>query len=235
MTLQVDNDAAAGTVLIAEALLRDAGNVLASKRSRTITRIAVGSPIALSAVVHADPVRPGEVLETELTVSNNGAGSINGAQIHVWVPGGTDAFFAALSNGAMCSATTLQCAPREIARWNVPAIPPGGAATINLPPIVNTATADGTLLRLHARVADLGQTSRDAVLSRTFVVDSETPFDLSVNESRDPLIPGQTVTMPPVIRSNIAPGSVVRFLGRFQQNISTPPIIATDAVTVTTP
>jgi hypothetical protein len=48
------------------------------------------------------------------------------------------------------------------------------------------------------------------------------------------ILAGQTVTvtMPPVLRNDVAPGTVVRFVGWFRENNSNPPILATDAVTV---
>ncbi len=194
VTVQVDAGAQPATVLAAEAVLRDTNNTLAEQRARTLTRVALGSPMLLSALVHPDPVRRGEVLETQLTVTNTGAANISGARLDVFMPGGTDPFFASLSNGAICSNVTLQCAPREIARWNSSPIPSGGSSTVRFGPIVSAATADGTLLRLHARAGDQGQTSRDSVISRTIVVDGQTPFDLAVNESADPIIPGQILT-----------------------------------------
>lgn len=140
-----------------------------------------------------DPVRPGQVLETELTVTNTGT-SATSARVEARVPDGTEAFSQGLSNAAQCSATTLQCAPREIVRWNTSVIPAGASATVRMPPMVSNGTANGTLLRVIARAGDLGGAptdGRDSVLSRTIVVDGATPFDLAVDESDDPIIGGQ--------------------------------------------
>ncbi len=76
VTVQVDAGTQPATVLAAEAVLRDTNNVLAEQRARTLTRVALGSPMLLSALVHPDPVRRGEVLETQLTVTNTGATNI---------------------------------------------------------------------------------------------------------------------------------------------------------------
>lgn len=193
--VQVANGTAPGSLLEAAATIGDPANPLASARQRIFTRVAQGTPLALSWAVVPDPVRPGEVLETQLTVTNTGTNATS-ARVEARLPDGTDAFAASLSNAANCSATTLQCAPREIVRWTMPLIQPGSSATVRMPPIVSSGTANGTLLRLIARAGDLGGAptdGRDSVLSRSIVVDGATPFDLELTESTDPIIGGQTM------------------------------------------
>ncbi|MEO8602099.1 MAG: hypothetical protein ABI629_05940 [bacterium] len=194
VAVRVDNAIAPATMLAAEAVLRSASDSLAAQRVRTLTRTAFGSPLALSIVAHPDPVRQGESLETELTVSNTGDTAIGGYRFEARLPDGVDAFFASLSTGANCSNVTLQCASRELVRWVGPGVPVGGSATVRMPPIVSNSTPDGTLLRLQVRVSDLsgGPTgNRNSVLSRTVVVDGDTPFDLALTATPDPVTPGQ--------------------------------------------
>lgn len=195
--VQVANDAPPGTVLAAEAVLRDAAAPLSDSRSRILTRVAQGSPLALSMVVIPDPVRPGESLATELTVSNTGASNLNGVRVEARLPDGVNAFpQTLLSNGGSCSPITTQCTPREMAYINIPTLPPGQSSTVRLAPVVNNATPNGTLVRMIARAQDRGlgpADGRDAVLAQTIVVDSQTPFDLAVIESADPIIGGQTL------------------------------------------
>ncbi|MDX2170208.1 MAG: hypothetical protein SF182_24265 [Deltaproteobacteria bacterium] len=194
--VQVANNASGGGLLAAEAVLSDAANPLSDSRSRILTRVAQGSPLALSIVAIPDPVRQGQALETELTVTNTGASNLNGVRVEARLPDGVDAFSQGLLSGGSCSAITLQCAPRELARFTIPLIPPGQSSTVRLPPIVSNATPDGTLLRMIARAQDLGGAptdGRDSVLAQTVVVDRQTPFDLALNESADPIIGGQTL------------------------------------------
>lgn len=188
--VQVANGATPGSILAAQAEIHAADDALAAKRVQTLTRIAQSLPLGFSAMLHPDPVRPGEVLQTEVTASNSGSSNLS-VRFELRIPTGTDAFAQTLSAGASCSAITLQCAPATVGRWHGGVLVPGDSASIQLPPRVSAATADGTLLRLHARVADLSQNAKDSVLSRTVIVDGDTPFDLSVNESDDPVIPGQ--------------------------------------------
>jgi hypothetical protein len=194
--VQVANNAPAGSVLAAEAVLSDAANPLSDSRSRILTRVAQGSPLALSIVAIPDPIRQGQSLETELTITNTGASNLNGVRVEARLPDGVDSFSQGLLSGGSCSAITLQCSPREMARFTIPLIPPGQSSTVRLPPVVSNATQDGTLLRMIARAQDLGGAGtdgRDSVLAQTIVVDGQTPFDLAVNESADPIIGGQTL------------------------------------------
>lgn len=193
LTVGVDPTLITPTVLAAETVVRAADGGFDATRNRTITRAVIGTPLLLSLEANPDPVRPGEVLETQLTVTNVGSTNLNGIGFEARMPENTDAFFASLSSGASCSAQTLQCAPREVVRWTIPQVPPGGAATVRVPPIVTAGTPDGTLLHLFARAADIGG-GRNAVISRTFTVATDPPFALALTDSIDAVIPGHMVT-----------------------------------------
>lgn len=191
-TVLVDAGVAPAAVLAAEAVVHDAGAPAESKRASTVARSVTGSPLALAMVVHPDPARPGEVLETEITVTNNGTTTAS-PRIEARVPIGTNAFAHALSDGASCSAITLQCAPGTLVRWPIGTLPPGSSGTVRIPPTVGAGTADGAQLRLYAIVYDQSgvNAGRNATVSRTVVVDTDAPFDLVLSESNDPVAPAE--------------------------------------------
>lgn len=196
VTVQVAQDAVAGSLLPAETVLRDAAAPLAAIRQRIHTRVQLGSPLAASLLALPDPIRPGEVLETELTVHNTGSGNLNGTRIDIRMPENVETFPQALSSGGGCSAITLQCAPRDVARFNTTTVPPGQSLSVRVPPRIAPSTPAGTLLRLLTRVVDRGGAAtqgRDSLLTRTIVVDPAAPFDLALTESADPTLPGQTM------------------------------------------
>ncbi len=198
VTVQVGAAVVPASTLAAEAVVRTASDPLAATRVRTLTRTAFGSPLAFSAVVHPDPVRPGDVLDAELTVTNSGASALPGLRIEARLPDGVDAFSQGSAAGATCSPFTLMCAPREVVRFTVGGgVPAGGSATVRIPPIVSASTAGGTLLRLQMRAMDLSGNplqGRNAVLSRSVVVASARSFDLALNATPDPVTPGQMLT-----------------------------------------
>jgi uncharacterized repeat protein (TIGR01451 family) len=126
-------------------------------------------------------------------VTNNGTTAAS-PRIEARVPVGTNPFFTSLSQGASCSATTLQCAPGSLVRWPIGFLPPGSSASVRIPPTVNASTADGTQLRLYAIAYDISASAtagRNASLSRTVVVDDVAPFDLVLSESNDPVTPAE--------------------------------------------
>lgn len=195
LTVQVATAATPGRLLEARAELRHASNPLAAIRNRIHTRVQLGSPLSVSLLAVPDPIRPGEVLATELTVHNSGTANLNGTRIDVRIPEGMETFPQALTNGGTCS-TSLQCAPRDVARYNTTTVGPGRSLSVRVPPRVAPGTAPGTLLRLLTRVNDRGGAStqgRDSLLTRTIVVDPATPFDLVLTESSDPTLPAQTM------------------------------------------
>jgi uncharacterized repeat protein (TIGR01451 family) len=192
----VNGGVPAATLLAAEASIADEAKPGEAKRATVSTRVVSGAPLSLSLVVHQDPARPGEVVETELTVANRGAVFVS-ARVEARLPEGMDAFAQSLSEGASCSATTLQCAPAKIVRWTIGLIPAGGAATVRMPPMVAQATADGSLLRFQALAYDVGAgatAGRNAVIGRTVLVNGAAPFDLALTDSPDPVPGAQMLT-----------------------------------------
>ncbi|HYD49476.1 MAG TPA: hypothetical protein VEB21_14065, partial [Terriglobales bacterium] len=132
------------------------------------------------------------VLEIAVTVTNIGS-AFESYDIEMVPPEGTLQFPRASSVSAQCvsAAFNQQCVPREPVHFRV-SLQPGSSSTFRIPPQVAMNTADGTALRVHVR-AGLAS-GRDVTLNRTVVVDAETPFDLSVNDSLDPVGQGQMLT-----------------------------------------
>jgi uncharacterized repeat protein (TIGR01451 family) len=193
-TVLIDGDRPGVPVLAAEAELSDANSPAAKKRSRILTRVVTGAPITLSAVVHPDPVRPGEVLESEFTVSNLGTASL-GPRLSARIPLGTEAFAPALSEGAPQCATAQSCSPGTLVRWNTNTLAGGDSASARMAPRVAMDTADGRLLRLHAiAYENVSNGGRNAMISRTIAVDSASAYDLALTDSRDPVPAGQMFT-----------------------------------------
>ena len=195
LNVQVAQGAVAGSLLAAEAELRDAAAPLSASRQRIHTRVQLGSPLAASLLARPDPIRPGEVLQTEFTVHNTGSGNLNGTRIDIRVPENVETFPQSLTTGGSCSATN-QCAPRDVVRFNTTTVPMGQSLSVLAPPRVAASTPPGTLLRLLTRVVDRGgapTAGRDSLLTRTIIVDDAVPFDLALTESADPTLPGQTM------------------------------------------
>jgi uncharacterized repeat protein (TIGR01451 family) len=196
-TVVVGAEVPDATLLPAEAVVGEVGNAVAEKRARIVTRAVLGAPLTLSLVAHRDPIRPGEIMEVQLTATNASAGALGGLTIQARVPESTETFPEGRSNGAACLAGNMQCAARSIAQWNIGALAPGEGGSVRMPPQVSMSTADGTLLRVLARafVGGAGATrGRNALLSHTIVTDNEAPFDLAVTAPGDHVVAGQMLT-----------------------------------------
>jgi hypothetical protein len=119
-------------------------------------------------------------------------------------------------------------------------VAPGGAVTVSLTVTNNTA---GVLSNIS--VEGIVPSESNGFLDNTTTgMGVCGPFSFNTCASRQRVIwniptlaAGETVsvTMPPPLRADLPPGRVVRIVGRMQQNISTPPLIAATSVTVQAP
>lgn len=185
-------------LLFPEAVVYTAGTPTAATRVRTLTRSQLTQTLGLSLALARDPVRPGEALETLLTLSNRSASANFGGRVFLRLPQQIDAFGASLSghngdlSGGLSCSSGLSCSPHSLITWR-PSPPAGATASLRVPPVVSAATPDGTLLRLHA-VASEQNSGRTAVHRRTVPVDAGTPFDLAVSPSQHPVVNGEPFT-----------------------------------------
>jgi len=192
VTVRVDDDAAAASLLTAEAVIRDASVASEESRFRVATRVVFGATIQLALDIHPDGARAGQFLETEVSASNIGASAAS-IDLEVVMPEGTEAFPAVQSANAQCvsAATTLTCVPRQSVYYRT-SLQPGVATTFRVPPRVNPSIADGSALRVYVGV--LASVGGSTQVSRTVIVDNDAPFDLAIDDSRDPAGQGQALT-----------------------------------------
>lgn len=198
VVVTVDPALPSPSLLRPEAVVYTAGTPAAATRVRTLTRSLLTQSLGLSLALTRDPARPGEALETLLTLSNRSASANFSGRVFLRLPQQIDAFAASLSGhngdlstGLSCS-SGLTCSPHSLITWR-PSPPAGATASLRVPPVVSAATPAGTLLRLHA-VAHHQNTGVTAVHSRTVPVDAATPFDLAVSPSQHPVVNGVPFT-----------------------------------------
>lgn len=192
VTVRVDDEAENATLLTADAVVRDAGVGGDESRFRVNTRVVFGSTIQLALDLHPDGPRAGEYLETEISVGNIGAGGTS-IDVETIMPDGTEPFPTAQSANVECvsAATILACVPRQSTHFRT-FIASGVTTTFRMPPRVAPATADGTALRVYVGV--LSSVGGSTQVSRTVIVDNDAPFDLAIDDSRDPAGQGQPLT-----------------------------------------
>ncbi len=148
------------------------------------------SNVQLALEVNPDPVRPGEQLDVELTVTNPTSSLMENVKLILRYPeylndlsksyittGGS-------ANTVTCGAPTY-CATRNLVTWNLGNLPPGGGVTVTMPPTVRNGTADGTLIQFEAEVRVAG--IQQAQASKTARVKADPFFELTVDEEIDPI------------------------------------------------
>ena len=169
---------------------------LVAQESRTPVTSRIESQPVLSLAIepNLEPIRPGELLETRLTVANQSNEPLTGVMLLLQYPDYLEATADVLiSDGGDC--TTLsnagQCNNAEFVIWDLGTLGPGGGRTVTLPPVVGQGTIDGTLIPLRARVSS--DFSRTVWERRSVLVDQDRPLNLRVDVDRNPVAPGDLV------------------------------------------
>ncbi len=90
------------------------------------------------------------------------------------------------------SCTYNYCEPNEFASWSVGNLAGGSSKTVTLPPRVSLATPDGTQIDFDIEVFESG--AQVAMLNHSVAVKSDRQFDIAVDESLNPVAPGQELS-----------------------------------------
>lgn len=165
-----------------------------STRATAISRIAANPPLHLAIEMNPDPVRPGELVTAELTVTNAGASPLTGVVLQARMPESANSIaIQVTSGGASCvqANTSGACESSELVNWNLGTIPSGGGATVSLP-VIATAATQGRLMTLEALVNDDG--INRAVTQEAIGIDADDPLSLAVDDNKGPAMPGELVT-----------------------------------------
>ena len=194
--VDVDTVIPAGSLLESDVAVLSGLADLVAQESRTpvTSRIESQPVLALAIEPNLEPIRPGELLETRLTVANQSNEPLTGVVLLLQYPdylGGTSDVL--ISDGGDCTALLRvgQCDAGEFVFWNLGTIGPGGGRTVTLPPVVGQDTTDGTLIPLRARVSS--DFSRTVWERRSVLVDQDRPLNLRVDVDRNPVAPGDLV------------------------------------------
>jgi acyl dehydratase len=184
---------AAGTVLgVDAAQLSATVNFLSeTARAMAVTRVGSEAPLVLGLEMNPDPVRPGQRLRGELTVTNPSGGTLFGVVLQARFPDGVNNLNQSfLTGGGTCSGSV--CSSGDLVTWNLGTLPPGAGVTVALPMGVSNGLVDGQLMHLDAEVrADGG---RQLLSAHTVAVDADGSLRLELDEIPDPTSAGGMVS-----------------------------------------
>lgn len=225
----VNNDVVPGSILeVNSAEITGLVNFLPKLSSAmAVTRVENNMPLLLGVEHNPDPVRPGEVMNTSLTVTNVSAGQLFGVTLKMrWIGSDLNNIHDSnLSDGGSCFGT---CSGTEFVTWTLGVMNAGDTRTVTIPPHIWGGTPEGKLLTFHTTVTE---DSRKLVeQSHTVRVQSTPPLDITVDENLNPVSPGQEFTYS-IMYSNRSLTSATQASLRFPIPEGTSFISATDGVT----
>jgi uncharacterized repeat protein (TIGR01451 family) len=186
VTVTVDEAVPRGQVIVAQATIASGAD---TTRATAATRVETGLPVTLGMEINPDPLRSAELFQTVLSIGNEGLVN-DTAKLFLRVPAGLNAFGVGLTDGGNCE-NTVTCDPSERVAWQFDAVPPGAGRSVSFPAIVANSAPNGAVIPFEVLLSE--STGRVRRLRRSALVQSR-GLDLSLDEDRDPVGPGDALT-----------------------------------------
>ncbi len=149
--------------------------------------------------VGPDSVRPVGTMQIEVTATNSGAAAVANVSIQLDLPAQIAAFNQTFtSGGGTCVGSgnhNANCDASETVTWVLGTLAPGARATVTLAPQVpggGFTPPNGTAISFTARV--LAGAVVQASTSESTTVQNTPNFELSLDDSADPVAPGALLT-----------------------------------------
>ncbi|MEL7450803.1 MAG: hypothetical protein AAFN78_16440, partial [Pseudomonadota bacterium] len=136
-----------------------------------------------------DSARPNELFNVEFTVTNTDAVARTGVVLTTVFPAELNGISEGEFDGD-CPSTT--CTAGETVTWTLGTIGAGDSRVVDLPALVPSAQADGSMIVFDPQVTD---DSTDVTMaSTTVLVTASMPFELILAEDADPALAGSELT-----------------------------------------
>ncbi len=156
---------------------------------------AAHADLKLGIEVNPNPVRPNAQLRMALTVTNDGAETVNNVGLRATVPSGVNNFQEhVVSNGGTCDAGSWNyiCEVGENVLWNIGSLAPGAGVTVSMVTTTRSDLANAAAISLAASV--LVDALVTVTGSETVVGDVDNALTLELDESADPVVAGSQLT-----------------------------------------
>ncbi len=196
----VDAGATAGTVLPVTASVTGTANFLpTSQQVSEAAYVNNPGPLALSANINASPAAAGESVLVSMNLANTTASPVFDAQVLLRYPAGVDSVNESLFLGGIDAAIACDevssatvCSTNEFVIFSVPAMNPGQVKELSFPVGISVGTASGSMIGWEARVIEAN--GSEAWESVTLPVDGGVKPSLAIDEDKDPVAAGDTLT-----------------------------------------
>jgi hypothetical protein len=160
VTVMVDPATDFGRLMKARAVLGSISQPDIIARANTVTKVVADTPFLLSIAVVPDPAEAGEQLDASVTITNTSTFDRSGVVLWFRYPAHLDDLHTNLLSDAGFSSAGYSCRSRYFVTWNLGTLPAGSAKTVILPPTVQAATVDGTIIDFDVIVEDATARSR---------------------------------------------------------------------------
>ena len=194
VTVSVGTGVAAGTILEVDSAVIEGSvqSIPHSSAAMASTRVETDPSLDLTFDLNPSPAQPGEIVKAGLTVANTGDSQLYDVTLQLRFPELLDSLHSNLiTDDASCSSGTY-CATNYFVNWDLGNIPAGTGMTVMLPPTVSSGAPEQNLIRFAAKASEGG--GRTVEASGTLAVQSEPAFDIAIDETVDPVSPGETMT-----------------------------------------
>jgi hypothetical protein len=181
VTVQVNN-LGEGSIVEAEATLEDTAAPGNRVRYQAATRVLNDIPLELVVVTGTGPVRPGETMDVEFTVTNAGAFDRTGVFLALEYPDGLNALRDTLFDGA-CGGNRW-CERQERAWFDIGTLASGEGRTFSMP-IQAAEVSDGFIVTFEAEVSASNGDRLET--GSSFAVSRIREFELTLVENLDPV------------------------------------------------
>jgi len=185
LTVKVDTLVDGTTLLVDAAVL--SGNInfqSREARAMAVSRVYSGE-LELNLEINPGPVNPGQLIDSQITVSNP-TGNVSGAlSLRVLWPEELYGFVTTTSAGS-CPGS---CRPGEYMTWNLGNLGPNSSVTVSFNTTVLSLTENGRIIPIEAELYyESGLPARN--ISHSIIVQADSPLELSISPLPDPVSSG---------------------------------------------
>ncbi|HET6149646.1 MAG TPA: hypothetical protein VFH68_19065 [Polyangia bacterium] len=184
-----------GTLLVADADMRDPTGQTSLVRASTTSVVAPTNLLAVNVSASPDPAQPGQTIVYRVSLSNLSANTAT-PTFPLWT---TVPEFASVASGTITGGGTcglFSCRRGNIISWNAPALLPGASVVFSFAAVIDNSLAappppNGTILRTTVTAFVFGGVSAD----REILIGTGRNLDLGIDAAPSRVAPGATLTL----------------------------------------
>jgi len=157
-------------------------------RATAVSRVAAGA-LALALETNPDPAAPNQLTDSQITVSNPTDSPTGTLTLRVLWPQELQTT-PVINEGGDCPGTG--CGPGEYLTWDLAPLQPAGSRIVTFTEVVRSTTDSGALVPLEVELLEAESPARN--VSHTLITQADSPLEVAIDPSTDPVAAGGTLT-----------------------------------------